>query len=78
MFEEQLARAHKGQTGGKQLLPLFYRRRTGANGESDEISLGPSAVCIFRWVVALIITAALVLGGATPSVLMRFLLRILP
>ncbi len=56
-------------------LPLFYRRRAGPHGECDEVSVGPSAVCIFRWITVLLIVLLLALAGASPSVLLRLLLK---
>jgi len=59
-------------------LPFFYRKKTGANGEIDEVSLGPSVVRVFRW-IALIIVAALLTFGSTDSwVLFKLLLRLFP
>ena len=72
MIERQLTRPERAQT--QRTLPLFYRKRICANGESDEVSVGPSVVCIFRWIVILAITALLFLVGARPSELLRFLL----
>lgn len=66
-----------GRSG--EALPLFYRKKTGANGESDEISVGPCAARIFTWIVSLIVLSALVIfGGAGSSVLWRLLLRLFP
>jgi hypothetical protein len=61
-----------------QTLPFFYRKKTGANGESDEISLGPSVVCIFRWIAFIIAAALLLFGGADSSKLLKLLLRVFP
>jgi hypothetical protein len=78
MSDELLPGPIRKLAGKADSLPLFYRRKTHANGESDEISLGPSVVCIFRWLVVLILVALLMLGGARPQVLVHFLLRLLP
>ena len=59
-------------------LPLFYRKKTRSNGESDEISFGPCAVSIVRWLIILIIMILLVLAGARPTVLLHYLLGFLP
>jgi hypothetical protein len=60
-------------------LPLFYRKKTGASGESDEISVGPCAARIITCIVGLIALSALVVSGAVgSSVLWRFLLRLFP
>lgn len=67
-----------GPGGRPPAVPLFYRKRTCKSGESEEISLGPSVVGIYRWTVILIIVAVLILAGAQPSILLKFLLRLLP
>jgi hypothetical protein len=76
MFDEHPARLPGKRADG--LLPLFYRKKTGANGESDEISLGPSVVCIFKWMVGVIVASLFMLRGADSSVFVRLLLRLWP
>jgi len=49
--------------------PLFHRKRTKPNGDTEEILLGPCAVRILRLIVALLITIILVLaGGKVPYI----------
>jgi hypothetical protein len=43
--------------------PLFHRKRTKPNGDTEEILLGPCAIKILRLIVALLITIILVLAG---------------
>jgi hypothetical protein len=62
-----------------ETLPLFYRKKTRPNGESDEISVGPCAVRIVRWICALIAIAMVVMmGEASSTLLLKFLLRLVP
>src|SRR6266567_3772412 len=37
-----------------ETLPLFHWKKVGANGETDEITVGPCAASIARWVIGLI------------------------
>ncbi len=63
----------------REVLPLYYRKRTRSNGQSDEVSLGPCAVCLFRWAIVLILGIGLIaLGDEGRSFLVRIFLRILP
>lgn len=60
-------------------LPLFYWKKTRAGGESNEISVGPCAVCIVRWTFGLIaVVMAVIFGGAQPTLFFRLLFRLLP
>lgn len=43
--------------------PLFHRKRTKTNGDTEEILLGPCAVKILRLIVVFLITVILVLAG---------------
>lgn len=43
--------------------PLFHRKRTKPNGETEEILLGPCAVRILRLIVALLITIIFAIAG---------------
>lgn len=43
--------------------PLFHRKRTKPNGDTEEILLGPCAIKILRLIVALLIMIILVLAG---------------
>jgi len=43
--------------------PLFHRKRTKPNGDTEEILLGPCAVRILRLIVVLFITITLALAG---------------
>ena len=74
MFDEHL-QGKPGVNGGAA-LPLFYRKKTSANGESDEMSLGPCVVYIFKWMVGLIVAAMLMLEGERPAIVLRYLLRL--
>jgi hypothetical protein len=79
MSEKHLTGASDGQDPGNRMGALFYRRRIRANGESDEISLGASAVWLVRWIVALVVVAVLtIIGGGTPSIFWRLLMKMLP
>jgi len=74
MFEEDFARP--SQNGGT--TPLFYRKRMQANGESCEVSFGPSAVSIFRWTAAVILVLGLIiLGNADPLLMVKILFKLL-
>jgi len=57
---------------------LFYRKRTGKNGEYEEVSLGPSAVGLLRWIIALLMAALLLAGGVGPAAISRLLMKALP
>jgi hypothetical protein len=60
-------------------LPFYYHKKTSANGESDEICLGPSVVYIFRSTVWLIIVGILIVFGVVqPPALLKFLPRLFP
>ena len=77
MLDDHPIRSSRGQSS--EALPLFYRKKTGPNGESDEISVGPCAARIFTCVVRLIVLSGLfIFGGVQSSVLWRFLLRLFP
>ena len=76
MFDSHPAKSQQGHPS--ETLPLFYRKKTGVNGETDEISLGPSVVCIFRWIAFIVAAALLVLSGADSSILVKFFLRAFP
>lgn len=58
--------------------PLFYRRRRSPTGECEEISLGPSVVCIFRHLLILLLAVLFLLAGVEPAGLLRFVLRLWP
>jgi hypothetical protein len=65
-----------GKTGAS--IPLFYRKRTGPQGEVDEISFGPCGVNVVRCFVALILGILLIVnGGIAPSIVLRLLLKLL-
>ena len=66
------------RSGQDGKLPFFYRKKIRANGESDEISLGPCVVYLFKWVVMLIIVGALMLRGGDSSALLRFVVKLWP
>ena len=53
--------------------PLFHRKRTKPNGDTEEILLGPCAIRILRLIVALLITIILVLAGVKIPYLMQLL-----
>jgi hypothetical protein len=75
MSDDDRSRPRGAQTC--EALPLFYRKKVGVNGESEEISLGPCAVCIVRWVIGVIaILVLLSFGGADPSVILRAFLEL--
>jgi len=59
-----------GRNRGARSLPFFHRRETRSNGNSHEVSIGPSIV----W---LAIAVLLLLAGAGPFVLIQFLLKLL-
>jgi hypothetical protein len=61
-----------------EALPLFYRKRTKANGEIDEVSLGPSVMRVFRWIALVIAAALLAFGPADSSMLLKLLLKLFP
>jgi hypothetical protein len=75
MFDDDLPHRPKGRTS--ESLPLFYRKKIRANGEIEELSLGPSLVSLFKWVF---ITWAILatLGDTESRLLLRLLLRLLP
>ncbi len=58
--------------------PLFYRKKSKANGETDEIILGPSAVGFFRCAIVPLLAIILILGGFRGSWVVHFLLRVIP
>jgi hypothetical protein len=58
--------------------PLFYRKKSNANGETDEIVLGPSAVGALRWAIVPLLAIILILGGFKGSWVVHFLLRVIP
>jgi hypothetical protein len=75
MFDEHLLHRPKDRTS--ESLPLFYHKKIRTNGEIEELSLGPSLVSLFKWV--LITWAMLATFGDTESrLLLRLLLRLLP
>ncbi len=69
---------HWWRSGRDGKLPLFYRKKVRANGESDEISLGPCLVYLFRWIVVLIVVSILILRGGNSAALLRFVLKLWP
>jgi hypothetical protein len=75
MFGDELPHHPKGRTS--ESLPLFYRKKIRTNGEIEELSLGPSLVSLFKWVL---ITWAILatLGDTESRLLLRLLLRLLP
>jgi len=46
-----------------QRLPLFYRKKVGINGESEEISLGPCVVRVIALVIFFLLSLAFILSG---------------
>jgi hypothetical protein len=58
--------------------PLFYRKKSNAKGEIEEIILGPSAVGALRWAIVPLLAIILILGGFKGSWVIQFLLRVMP
>jgi hypothetical protein len=61
----------------KKPEPLFYRKRTNARGETDEMSLGACCVNVVRCLVVLVLGILLLIYGADPLLLLRLLLKLL-
>jgi len=78
MSDERLVPQSLLRSYGREVVPLFCRRRTRKNGECDEISVGPSAVCIVRWFVVLLLALLLSMAGVGPARLCQLLLRAVP
>lgn len=79
MSSADLPNSGVDRTSEYHAVPLFYRRRTRANGETEEVSIGPSIVWIFRWIVVAIALALVMMSGsASPSALLRALLSLAP
>jgi len=75
MFDGHLLNRPKSRPS--ESMPLFYRKKIRANGEVEELSLGPSLVSLFKWVV--IAGAILATFRNTESkLLLKLLLRLLP
>lgn len=62
--------------GGLPAL-LFYRKRTNSFGECEEVSLGPSAVRVMRYVAVLLLAALLLCAGARPEALFQVFVKLL-
>jgi hypothetical protein len=75
MFDDHLVDRPKGRTS--ESLPLFYRKKIRANGEIEELSLGPSLVSLFKWVFIAGAIAA-TFRDAESKLLLKLLLRLLP
>jgi hypothetical protein len=69
---------HDRRESTQFVTPLFVRRKIAANGETDELSLGPSAVFVCRWLVILILGGLMVLKGGNIWTFLRFLLGFYP
>jgi hypothetical protein len=63
----------------KSAIPLFYRKRTYADGSCDEISIGPCAPSLLVYLIVGMIAANLIVTNADPAalpVLIKALLKI--
>ena len=54
-------------------LPLYYRKCTKSNGETEEISIGPSAVNILRLLSVMLMLMITIALGHAPAMLIRLL-----
>jgi hypothetical protein len=73
--EHQIASATMGAADKR--TALFYRRRTNAQGEVDEICLGACCVNIVRCLVVLALGTLMVVYGTVPLPLLRLLLKLI-
>jgi len=57
--------------------PVFYRKRTNSQGDSEELTIGYSAVLVFKWIsVLLTVVGAVAYGGASWPSMLRMLMKL--
>ena len=47
--------------------PLFQRRNTKLNGETNELTLGPSLASVLKWVILALLAFGLLKAGANAT-----------
>jgi len=69
MSDEHFNRRVRGLVSARYAIPLFYRKRTTATGDTEEISVGPSVVCALRWIIVVFVLIVLLVCGLSRSAL---------
>lgn len=55
----------------RQDYPLFQRRNTKQNGETNELTLGPCLASVLKWVILALLAFGLMKAGANATELLN-------